>query len=556
MIYRPEAIANVLDTIRAASSSTNALHLERILRILLYIIKELSTARIQRSRTNLQAATPEILGVLGSIYVDKVTQWRQALQSSSDGSHLVSLLSESLLSIKTLRRLLISGYEFPNRDTDVCKFWELTLSQVQDFMTLVLQQSAGVASDVARLVERHLLQLSKFHLEMAEKHPAAFVLLPSSLPLLGAYWNFIKTFSESYGASSGELSEDDGPSTSERISLNGLLLIRACIRMAFRPANTFKYRQADEKEERRYAESAIKQDLLTQSFVEDIMTVIMTKFLVLRQNDLADWTGDSEDWVARQENESEDMNLSIRACSERLVLDLSTFFKSSLTEPILSLFHSVASELISHALDTRLSANYLDLQNENILFKDAVYAAIGMAAAIFKNDIDFDTVLTSILVPEVQKQIEGANMLRRRIAIFVGQWVVVKISQESRVVVYQLFDHLLQRDDKCNDLVVRITGGQQFKNVVDDFDFDPKGFEPFAESIITRLMALIEEVEQTSTKLLLLETVSALIERFEFRVSRNGCKLSLKLIPSRSSPSQIALSICFLPCGNSLEKST
>ncbi|GAM85386.1 hypothetical protein ANO11243_033930 [Dothideomycetidae sp. 11243] len=509
----PDAISSTLDIIRHYSSDDSSSRLERALLILLHIIKELSTARIQRSRTNLQAATPEIFGVLGSIYINKINQWQQAISNSSHDANLATLMSQSLLAIKILRRLLISGYEFAHRDDDVRHFWEISLTQVQSFMNNVQQHAGSLAPAAMELVQRHLMQLSKFHLDMAEKHPAAFVLLPSSLALVHAYWAFAKQFSETYSTTvnpawphrnivtDGSTTPRSWPAISEKLSLNGMILIRACIRMAFKPASTFKYRHADEKEERRQAEGTIKQDLLTQSFVEDIMTVIITKFLILRQGDLQDWELDPEEWAAMQENESEDMNLSVRACAERLVLDLCTYFKATLTGPILSLFHSVA-----------------DLQNENVLFKDAVYCAIGMAAPIFKDEIDFDSLLKTILVPEIQKHIEGSKILRRRIAVFAGQWVVVKISQESRPVVYQMFDHLLQPEDKSNDEVVQITAGHQFKNVVDDFDFDPEQFAPHAESIITKLMALIESASLTPTKLGLLDTVSALIERFGHRI--------------------------------------
>lgn len=160
-----------------------------------------------------------------------------------------------------------------------------------------------------------------------------------------------------------------------------------------------------------------------------------------------------------------------------------------------------------------------DVQNEDVLFKDAVYAAMGMSAAIFKDDVDFDSVLANVLIPEVQKHIDGSNILRRRIAIFVGQWVLVKVSNESRPLVYQLFEHLLKSHDGANDDVVRITAGQQFKNVVDDFEFDAKQFMPHADGIVTKLIELIEQVESTATRLGILETISAIIERSEHRVS-------------------------------------
>ncbi|KAF4552539.1 Importin-beta N-terminal domain-containing protein 2 [Elsinoe fawcettii] len=501
----PEAISATLDAIRAAAQDSSSHRLERALLILLYIIKELSTARIQRSRTNLQAATPEILAVLGSLYVSRVEHWQS---NYSDDASTQRAMLQSLLCIKTLRRLVISGYDFPNRVSEVCEFWQITLRQVDNFISLMRRSSSTSTSDCQRLVQKHLVQLSKFHLEMAEKHAAGFVLLPSSLELVRAYWGFARTYAESYGSKStatidtnGDDDTDPDATASEKLTLRALLLVRACIRMAFMPVHSFRYRHEEEKEEKRQAESNIKGDLLTQHFAEEIMSTVMTKFLVLRQSDLRDWTDEPEEWVFREENESEDMHLSVRACSERLVLDLSQHFKSTLTEPVLGLFRNVA-----------------DVSNDEVLYKDAVYAAIGMAAAIFRDDIDFDSLLTSTLIPEIQKQSEGCNIFRRRTAIFCGQWIVVKASQDSKAFIYQIFDHLLNPADPLNDAVVRITAGRHFKYIADDFEFDSAKFAPYAESIIMRLMALIEEVDLTATKMALLDTISVLIERFEHHI--------------------------------------
>jgi len=108
--------------------------------------------------------------------------------------------------------------------------------------------------------------------------------------------------------------------------------------------------------------------------------------------------------------------------------------------------------------------------------------------------------------------------LRRRIAIMLGQWVPVK-PELNRPLVYQIFQHLLDRNDPLNDLVVRITAGRQLKNIVDPFEFDAERFMPYASEIIGRLMALIEEVELEETKLALLNTLSVIIVRMEHHVS-------------------------------------
>ena len=156
------------------------------------------------------------------------------------------------------------------------------------------------------------------------------------------------------------------------------------------------------------------------------------------------------------------------------------------------------------------------------MFKDSVYSAIGLSAVVIHQQLDFNAFLSSTLVPEVQKHNSGYKILRRRIAILLGQWITVSISEENRPLVYQIFQHLLDSSDPLNDQVVRVTAGRQFKNVADDWEFKADQFMPYAETIMTRLMVLIEEVELTETKMALLNTISVLVEHLEHHVSFPG----------------------------------
>jgi hypothetical protein len=156
---------------------------------------------------------------------------------------------------------------------------------------------------------------------------------------------------------------------------------------------------------------------------------------------------------------------------------------------------------------------------ENILFKDSVYTAIGLSAAAIHEHLDFDTFLTSTLVAEVQMKRPGYNILRRRIAILIGQWVTIKVARSNRTIVYQIFQHILDKDDPLNDLVVRITAGKQFKNVIDDWDLEIEHFVPYLPGTLGRIMALIEEVELAETKMTLLNIVSIVVGRLGRHVS-------------------------------------
>lgn len=309
----------------------------------------MSAARLQRSRVALQAATPEIVQVLGQIYLEKVQSWQEALSSNvGDQEALQQTMQSSLLAIKTLRRLLVAGYEFPNRAEDVHQFWQLTYAQVGNFMNIISTQATTLPEEISVPLEKHLLQLSKLHLEMAKAHPAAFVLLPNSLDLVRSYWALIKQFGETFGSrlTAGVSSGDDGEQKpfQEKVTLSGLKLVRACIKMVFNPVQTFKYKHPQDKIEKAEAVAAVKEQLLTDAFVTEVMETVVTKFFVFRQGELEEWNEDPEDWEQSLEGESEGWEYSVRPCAEKLFLDLALNFRNLLTQPLLNVFYTVAGK--------------------------------------------------------------------------------------------------------------------------------------------------------------------------------------------------------------------
>ena len=150
--------------------------------------------------------------------------------------------------------------------------------------------------------------------------------------------------------------------------------------------------------------------------------------------------------------------------------------------------------------------------------KDSLYSAIGLAAMSLEQHLDFNTFLQSTLVTEVQIRQQGYNLLRRRVAILLGQWVPVKPGELDRDAIYQIFQHLLDAQDPLNDLVVRITAGRQLTRVLETFEFSATGFMPYAPAILQGLMSLIQEVELADTKMGLLETIRVAVVKLEDHV--------------------------------------
>ncbi len=163
----------------------------------------------------------------------------------------------------------------------------------------------------------------------------------------------------------------------------------------------------------------------------------------------------------------------------------------------------------------------LGLQETKVLLKDSIYAAVGIAAPVLERypELDFGHFLENVLIQEVQISKPGYNILRRRAAIMLGQWLPIKEGL-NRPLVYQIFRHLLDRNDPQNDEVVRVTAGRQLKNVIDPFEFAADAFQPYLPDIIDHMMGLIYEVDLPETKMALLNTMGVVVTKMERQVGR------------------------------------
>lgn len=287
------------------------------------------------------------------MYVLKVQTWGNFLESGGeDAGGALESIEQSLVSLKILRRLIIAGFEHPNRDPDIPQFWGLTLTHFGNFYSILKREPSNLHSQVQNLIEKHILQLSKLHLAMANDHPRAFALLPQSLELVRSYWGLVVELGQTYGSTEltsakigtdGNADEEEKPLL-EKLGLKALLIVRACAKMAFYPVQTFKYPQPKDKEEKAQSNDLIKSQLFTEEFVIHVMELLVTRFFVFRSSDLREWEEEPEEWEKSEEEITDAWEFSIRACSEKLFLDLVINFKELLIPKLLHVFYQYASE--------------------------------------------------------------------------------------------------------------------------------------------------------------------------------------------------------------------
>lgn len=511
----PDALTSIISLLRS-SKDGNQHHLQGALEILLRVVKELGTARLRKSQTALQSVTPEIVYVLSEIYAEKSNIWVSYISSGQGSEEEATIaMRNSLSALRTLRRLIILGYDRPHGDSTVEQFWMLSQNQFGQLLSVV--NGGNVPND---MVGKHLLQFTKMHIDMAEQHAASFAFLPNSLPLARAYWDLIAKFAEVFdtsggirqnqGDSSGPKAKAEGPLL-ERLALKGLLLLRACVRAAFQPSQTFKYRTAEVKEEQDRARNLIKTELLKDDLVVQIVNSIISHLFVFRKSDLEAWEEDPEEWEQQEQSEGNAYEWEVRPCAEKLFLDLLTNYKQLLIPPLLQYFQSAQSP------------------QADIATKEAVYTAMGLAAAHVVNSFDFEAVLSATLISDAQQTGGLFKVLRRRIAILISQWAPIKLSDQSRPIVYQIFRHFLNPEDETNDIVVRITAARQLRWIADELDFNVEAFLPYTADVLNQLVILVQNVDVDETKLAILESIRILVTRMEEQVSQFGDQLMTAL---------------------------
>lgn len=348
--YRPDAISSIVESMQPMSRTQPATYrLSRALLALLHVVKELSTARLQRSRQQLQTAAPSITAVLFSVYTSCVHQWMSFLHHGGDDEGgAVDSMEQSLLALRVLRRLVVQ-YDFPNRHQDLQEVWKIVNEHFGEMLGLLSPDKASLLHAAPRTaIELHLIQISKLHLNMVKGHPAAFALLPDSIGLARAYWSLARQMSQTYGLRSENMAATIGTDGDagdevpfqEKLTLKGLLILRAIDKMVFNPIQTFKYQQAEDKEEKKNARERMRDQLLTEEFAKEIMEVMVTRFFVFTSRDLKQWEEEPDEWEKTQEDMGEDWEFSIRMCAEKLFLDLIINYKEALIPSLLNVLQN------------------------------------------------------------------------------------------------------------------------------------------------------------------------------------------------------------------------
>nr|KAJ3421434.1 Importin-11 [Polyrhizophydium stewartii] len=446
-----------------------------------HVVKAMCSKVLPASRRELYNNAPAIFSFVSGLFYDRANAFLELaarIRVDDPQSGLDEILTLARVALKCLRRLIVQGFPDFDKNEGVTTFTLRLLDYLQSFMKIrstIPKASSGIYATLSSIS----ILVGKLYIDLLQERVVNFVLSPHGITILRFYWTLLE--------STPAVDDDE---TSEKIVLQGLKLLKLVVKNP-----SFNTLKSDSGAGRM---PLVVQTLDSQLFMPDsvmgLFRLLVTHYIRLSREDLATWEDDPESFA--QEEETDQWEFSIKACAERVLMDLVAKNRDMLCPVLVRLIGEVS----------------VPTTQENVLFKDAVMAAAGLAAHDLYDLFDFAQWAMSHLVHEAQRKEPWHKIMRRRISWLIGRWISVKAPANIRPALYETVMSLMMRGE---DLVVRLTAVSDLRRCVDDFDFVPEDFLRFLEPCVPLFMQLLEDTDEFESKMRILGCLLVIIERME-----------------------------------------
>lgn len=470
----PELIPILLESVKGQES----LQQHRALLTFYHVTKTLASKCLAPDRRLFQELASNIYSFACSLWSHHTDCFLQQIYARDEAAALSSL-ERTLLSLKVLRKLTVHGFQEPQQNMEVMGFLNAVFERLKQFLECCRQVRPD--SPCREKLEKTIILYTKVLLDFLEHHPCAFIpLIQRSLEFAVSY--VFTPVGEGV--------------TFERFIVQCMNLIKMILKNdAYKPNKNIE----DSKPESLEAHK-IKTAFFTHPTLTEIGRRLVSHYLLLTEEELAMWEEDPESFAV-EETGGDSWKYSLRPCTEVLFLDIFHNYSQTLTPVLLEMVQNLQGP-----------TNVED--SVQLLMKDAVYNAVGLAAYELFDNVDFDQWFKNQLLGELQVSHHRYKLIRRRVIWLIGQWISVKFKSDLRPLLYEVILSLMQDPD----LVVRIETATTLKLTVDDFEFRTEQFLPYLESIFGLLFQLLQQVTECDTKMQVLHVISCVIERVNIQI--------------------------------------
>ncbi|KAJ0067645.1 hypothetical protein NL108_008950, partial [Boleophthalmus pectinirostris] len=479
----PELIPILLESVKGQDS----LQQHRALLTFYHVTKTLASKCLAPDRRLFQELASSIYSFACSLWSHHTDCFLQQIYAREEGPALSSL-ERTLLSLKVLRKLTVHGFPEPQQNMEVMGFLNAVFERLKQFLECCRQ--VGPESPCREKLEKTIILYTKVLLDFLEQHPCAFI--PHIQRSLEFAVSYVFT-------PAGE------GITFERFIVQCMNLIKMILKNdAYKPNKNIEDSKPESLEAHR-----IKTAFFTHPTLTEIGRRLVSHYLLLTEEELAMWEEDPESFAV-EETGGDSWKYSLRPCTEVLFLDIFHNYSQTLTPVLLEMVQNLQGP-----------TNVED--SVQLLMKDAVYNAVGLAAYELFDNVDFDQWFKNQLLGELQVSHHRYKLIRRRVIWLIGQWISVKFKPDLRPLLYEVILTLMQDPDLVviyisNAITVLCLILSLTFEPVDDFEFRTEQFLPYLESIFGLLFQLLQQVTECDTKMQVLHVISCVIERVNIQI--------------------------------------
>ncbi|XP_058062595.1 importin-11 [Anopheles bellator] len=495
----------LVPTLVKAVQSEDSLVQYRGLLVLLHVVKVLYSKRLPRDRHQFQLVTSTLYEFVLNLW-DGFTQlfFTNICEQHCAIDVCASNLEKATISLRILKKLTIYGFSAPHQSQSSMMLIRVTFQRLKDLLECRLRvkrmqpqtanggESGGggegkmmeLRRELTVKVEKFVVKHMKFLNLFYEQHPASFVDFVSTA--LEFCFNYV--FHEGTN-----MIFEDNVITFPNFAIQCLILLKGILSQY---PNVGYVDQAKERI------NNAKLDFFTPERLSYIFEKIIVHYFLLTPDEFEQWDTDPEAYTSDEGGDSWKYNL--RSCAEAFYMILFQKFSRTL---ILEL-----QKYISKSQSITLTEN---TDMNDLLMKDSIYNATGLAVFSLFDEINFDEWFTQQLLVELKVKSHNFRIIRKRIIWLVGRWTGVRFSRSLRPQVYQACLELLHPSE---DLAVRLTASKTLCSIMDDFEFVGEQFVEFLDPAIGLLFALLKGAVECETKMNVLHVMSFIIEKMSVSI--------------------------------------
>uniref|UniRef100_A0AAY4AR79 Importin-11 n=1 Tax=Denticeps clupeoides TaxID=299321 RepID=A0AAY4AR79_9TELE len=460
----PELIPILLESVKVQ----DGLQQHRALLTFYHVTKTLASKRLAADKKLFQDLASGIYSFACSLWNHHTETFLQKV-CAGDQEAALSSLERTLLSLKGAK-MMIPYTKRIHSSFVAIGFLNSVFERLKQFLECCRQVHRG--SICREKLEKTIILYTKVLLDFLECHPYPFIpLIQRSLEFAVSY-----VFTE---AGEGVVFE--------RFIVQCMNLIKMIVKNdSYKPAKNIE----DSKPEILEAHQ-IKTAFFTHPTLTEIGKRLVSQYFLLTEEEITMWEEDPESFAV-EETGGDSWKYSLRPCTEVLFLDIFHNYSQTLTPVLLEMVQNLQGP-------TNVE------EPVQLLMKDAVYNAVGLAAYELFDSVDFHSWFKNQLLAELQVTHNRYKLIRRRVIWLIGQWISVKFESDLRPLLYEVILNLMQDLD-----LVTIP--------VDDFEFRTEQFLPYLESIFGLLFHLLRQVTECDTKMQVLHVISCVIERVSIQI--------------------------------------